>query len=342
MWGMPSSLKEEIECTSTHLNLPVLLVSSSCSSVHLATVSALASTLQLELGLDVRFAQWAQRNPSQATLSELGPVPWLHGQIRSVRAAGGTVLIIWSPEAQGLYKRWIKKGGKGGGHDGEHNDEDEQREGASWSSKFPAGFRTVLSHLWGLLWRTYVVEDVDVDGTSSTSSAVCAVFMAALSSLWSCVLEDRNRPGFGIVQVHNWQTIPKLLQCVRQYRLPQDCTPLIQDLILSSVSDLRKFESESNCLESESKSGACSCFGPGIQFKSGSCSRSASFSYGLIRKTLVISESRRFRKSLQQKLFYLLKTQQESKQRKNRKDVSERTKDPAADEHTALKSFGVN
>ncbi|XP_066555565.1 uncharacterized protein LOC136746745 [Amia ocellicauda] len=96
-WGLPGWLWQ---------HRPVLLVSSSDWGPQVAAECALASLLQGELRCEVRLARWAL-----GALARLGPMPWLYKQREEVGAAGGRVLIAWSPEARELYESWREEGG---------------------------------------------------------------------------------------------------------------------------------------------------------------------------------------------------------------------------------------
>ena len=88
----------------------VLLVGSSEQSPHVTALCTLASILEGELNATVHLSLWAQSSQTEAGaqkgLADLGPLPWLYGQWEAVSKAQGRVLIVWSPEAKEIYKKW--------------------------------------------------------------------------------------------------------------------------------------------------------------------------------------------------------------------------------------------
>ncbi|KAI4894074.1 hypothetical protein NFI96_032948 [Prochilodus magdalenae] len=197
---------------------PVLLVSSSDDAVH---VCALASGLQEELRMDVRLPQWAYCS-TQASLAELGPVPWVYGQCQEVQQAGGVVLLVWNLEAQQAFFQWKDREGKrekeGSWQRGEIGDEEKD--------------------------TAWIIEQINKQKkgwmeTKDMSSVTAQVFIATLSCLWAGLHSENGGQGFGLVCFQGFDGnchIPKDLRGVRQYCLPRDLSNLIHELDLKESS----------------------------------------------------------------------------------------------------------
>ncbi|XP_067096999.1 interleukin-17 receptor E isoform X3 [Osmerus mordax] len=185
---------------------PVLLVCSSEQADHVSAVCALASILQGELCAAVRMALWAHSSGGRqnetgtgAGVTELGPLPWLYGQWEAVQAAGGKVLITWSPEANTSYNCWKRE-----------TTEVEKREGKIGAS-------------------------MSKEGTPKEPSPVTGpVFRAALSYLQGAMQKGGKHHGCILVYFQGFchaREIPKDLRGIPRYCLPQDFGGLIQELV---------------------------------------------------------------------------------------------------------------
>ncbi|XP_062315072.1 interleukin-17 receptor E isoform X2 [Osmerus eperlanus] len=187
---------------------PVLLVCSSEQADHVSAVCALASILQGELCAAVRMALWAHSSGgrqneigtgAEAGVTELGPLPWLYGQWEAVQAAGGKVLITWSPEANTSYNCWKRE-----------TTEVEKREGKIGAS-------------------------MSKEGTPKEPSPVTGpVFRAALSYLQGAMQKGGKHHGCILVYFQGFchaREIPKDLRGIPRYCLPQDFGGLIQELV---------------------------------------------------------------------------------------------------------------
>ncbi|XP_046896506.1 interleukin-17 receptor E isoform X2 [Hypomesus transpacificus] len=189
---------------------PVLLLCSSEQADHVSAVCALASILQGELCAAVRMALWAHSSggrhneigpgsEAEAGVTELGPLPWLYGQWEAVQAAGGKVLITWSPEANTSYNCWKWE-----------KTDVEKREGKIAASMSKEGTRTEPSPVTG------------------------PVFRAALSYLQGAMQKGGKHHGCILVYFQGFchaREIPNDLKGIPRYCLPQDFGGLIQELV---------------------------------------------------------------------------------------------------------------
>ncbi|KAJ8257504.1 hypothetical protein GJAV_G00186310 [Gymnothorax javanicus] len=210
---------------------PVLLVCSSEQMSQVSAVCALASLLQGELCAAVRMALWAQ---STGGVTKLGPLPWLYGQCEAVRAAGGRVLIAWSPEASDTYWCWKKDGGKEEMAGEKKNKEEKQRDSRNNDA---VGEKGTKVH-WGK-----TSGQSRSDGLQQPSSATVPILRAALACLQGELQEGREGLGFALVyfqglsQSHH---IPLELRGVPQYCLPRDFGGLLWELQGGAVGGRRR------------------------------------------------------------------------------------------------------
>ncbi|XP_051949796.1 interleukin-17 receptor E-like [Xyrauchen texanus] len=211
---------------------PVLLVCSSDNTAHVTSVCSLASGLQEELFMDVRLAQWVQCR-SQASLAQLGPVPWLCGQCHAVQKAGGVVLIAWSPDANQSYLRWRKN--------------DSVALGNCASKLCKASMNDGVDDLCEDEKMCY--DEEWMEQRQLTTSITAPVFNAALACLWAGIHSGDHGRGFGLVcfqGLNNNSDIPKHLRCIRKYCLPRNLPSLIHDLG-SSIDGMGKTKGSWRC-----------------------------------------------------------------------------------------------
>ncbi|KAM9786012.1 interleukin-17 receptor E [Neosynchiropus ocellatus] len=190
--------RSSARCTADwlHIQEPVLLVCSSDQPPQISAVSALASVLQGELGATVHMTLWSKSSGSPsgsgAGVADLGPLPWLYGQWDAVQEADGSILIIWSPEAKQVYRKWKEMG--------RASDEE---------------------------MKTCGGEDEDYD-----TAVIRPVFTAALSCLKGALQESKSQrvsivyfEGLG-----HRKDIPKPFRSFPCYCIPQHFSGLLQEL----------------------------------------------------------------------------------------------------------------
>lgn len=205
---------------------PLLLVCSSDDPAHVAAVCTLASGLQEELCLDVRLAQWAHCS-TQASLAELGPVPWFYSQNQEVQRAGGMVLLAWSLEAQQAFLQWKEREGK------------EERKRSWWRGKVGDKEKDTA-------WSNALLEDQKdkqkglwLENAQERSSVMSPLLNATLSSLLAGLHSKSCGQKFGLVCFWGLgcnNHITKDLRGVRRYCLPRDLSSLIHELDLKDGS----------------------------------------------------------------------------------------------------------
>ncbi|XP_077369328.1 interleukin-17 receptor E isoform X2 [Festucalex cinctus] len=179
---------------------PVLLVCSSELSAHISATCALASLLRGDLSATVHVALCSassqKRADAESGVADLGPLPWLYGQWEAVREAQGNVLIVWSPEANGKWRRRARSGG-------------DSPRGAARRGKC----------------QTPAMEN-------EPSTVIEPVFAAALTCLEAAL---RQRKGGGVALVYfrgmgRSGDIPEALRDVPRYCLPRNLGGLIWEL----------------------------------------------------------------------------------------------------------------
>ncbi|XP_048878148.1 interleukin-17 receptor E [Brienomyrus brachyistius] len=177
---------------------PVLLVCSSEQTDQLSAMCALASILQGDLCSTVHMAHLAPRGGGVA---DLGPLPWLYGQCESVLAAGGRVLVVWSPEGNSAFQAWCGPTAEG---TGEREMEKRRKEKSE--------------------------ED---GGHMEPSGVTTSVLRAALAYLRGLLHGYGQSHGFALVCFEGLcciQDIPKELKELPRYQLPRDFRALVKEL----------------------------------------------------------------------------------------------------------------
>lgn len=212
--------------TWLYIQKPVLLVSSSERSSHVAATCALASMLEGELSATVHTALWASTSKSQegvrTGVADVGPLPWLYGQWEAVRDAQGKVLIVWSPEAKAAYEKWKRE--TLAGDEGETaGDKDE----GTKKIKVEAKRHREKS-------RVRTCKERRRDGSPETERApvVAPTFTAALACLEGALRQGKGQ-GVAVVYFQDLchsRDVPRALRRVPRYCLPQDFRGLIQEL----------------------------------------------------------------------------------------------------------------
>ncbi|XP_023652343.1 interleukin-17 receptor E isoform X2 [Paramormyrops kingsleyae] len=186
---------------------PVLLVCSSEQTDQLSAVCALASILQGDLCSSVHMAHLASRGGGVA---DLGPLPWLYGQCETVLAAGGRVLVVWSPEGNSAYQAWC---GPTAEETGERQIENDQRGKEKSEGEG--------HHMEGS------------DRSMEPSGVTTSVLRAALAYLRGMLHGYGQSHGFALVGFEGLccsQDIPKELKELPLYQLPCDFRALVQEL----------------------------------------------------------------------------------------------------------------
>lgn len=158
----------------------------------------LGSSLQA-LGFSVSLDLW-----SQAELSVLGPVPWLHSRLDRLQKQGGKVVLVLTQAA------WIRAEEWGAG---------------SWERNTPRERNTDM-------------EDEDARRSDTASSPCADVFSASLSCILADYLQGRAGERFMLVQFETlppeppggcWP-LPELFRGLHVYSLPSQSLGFLTEL----------------------------------------------------------------------------------------------------------------
>ncbi|XP_035511754.1 uncharacterized protein wu:fl23c11 [Morone saxatilis] len=161
-------------------------------------MSHLGSSLQA-LGFSVSLDLW-----SQAELSVLGPVPWLHSRLNRLQRQGGKVVLVLTQAA------WIRA---------------EEWGARSWERNTPRE-------------RNSNVEEEEA-GRSNTASSPCGdVFTASLSCILADYLQGRAGERFMLVQFESlppeppggFWPLPELFRGLHVYSLPSQSLGFLTEL----------------------------------------------------------------------------------------------------------------
>lgn len=207
------------------------MVGSSEQSPHITAVCTLASILQVELNATVHMSLWAQSSQTQAGartgVADLGPLPWLYGQWEAVSKAQGRVLIVWSPEAKEVYKKWKEE---------RTNMDKNERKGEEYckGEVRDERKRDKMQQCCKLNGKRLCEKEKqrDLNPQMEPSALIAPVFIAALACL------EKTLQGFRGQRValvyfqglcHS-RDIPKAFRGFPRYCLPQDFSGLIQEL----------------------------------------------------------------------------------------------------------------
>lgn len=197
-----------------YIHKPVLLVSSSERTGHVAATCALASMLERELSATVHTPLWASTSRSGGGVADVGPLPWLYGQWEAVRDSQGKVLIVWSPEAKAAYEKRRK----------ETLAEDDKAKKTKAEVKRHGEKSKVRS----------CNERRGGDGPPETERphVVAPAFAAALACLEGALRQGKGQE-VAVVYFQGLchsRDVPRALRRLPRYCLPQDFRGLIQEL----------------------------------------------------------------------------------------------------------------
>lgn len=161
-------------------------------------ISHLGSSLQA-LGFSVSLDLW-----SQAELSVLGPVPWLHSRLNRLQKQGGKVVLVLTQAA------WIRA---------------EEWGARSWERNTPRE-------------RSRDVEEEGAGRSHAASSACVDVFTASLSCILADYLQGRAGERFMLAQFESlppeppggFRPLPELFRGLHVYSLPSQSLGFLTEL----------------------------------------------------------------------------------------------------------------
>lgn len=201
-----------------YIQRPVLLVSSSEQTSHVAATCALASMLEGELSATVHTPLWASTSRRRGGgvpcgVADVGPLPWLYGQWEAVRDSQGKVLIVWSPEAKAAYEKWRRE---------TLADDDEAKK-----DKVEVKRQREKSKA-----RSCKERRGDGSPEAERPHVVAPAFAAALACLEGALRQGKSQE---VAMVYfqglcHSRDVPRALRRLPRYCLPQDFRGLIQEL----------------------------------------------------------------------------------------------------------------